>query len=74
LVRGFGLMEKLFGVRAMAEQRDGSHQHGKHRHRHGYGSKARLVRAFLGLFVQFLKFFGHAILDWEMMALVRGKE
>jgi hypothetical protein len=34
----------------------------------------RLVRAFLGLLVQFLQFFRHAILGWKMAALVRQKE
>ena len=34
----------------------------------------RLVRVFLGLLVQFLKFFRNAILGWKVAVLVRRKE
>jgi hypothetical protein len=75
LVGSLGLQQQLFRVRAVTEQRDGCHEHGKNGHGQRYGSEARFMRPMFGVLLQFLKFFGHSRPPIGSVAgFMRGKE
>ena len=61
LIGDLVLQDNFFGMGAMAEQRDGGHQHGQHRHGEGDGGEVGMLTCVFGMLVQFVEFFGHFV-------------
>src|SRR5579862_7768866 len=73
LIRRLRLMQELFRMGAMAEQRNGGDEDGENRHRYRDGRHAGVVRALLGLLLQFLKFVRHSFPPSNMQFALRKR-